>query len=62
MRRRNQIRRHRRQYEALPGRTRITEQDLRRGDRVVIDATNRGEILEAIEIRVNDLSSPEQAH
>jgi hypothetical protein len=29
---------------------------------VVIDATNRGEILEAIEIRVDDLSSPEQAH
>lgn len=40
----------------------ITEQDLRRGDRVVIEATARGQILEASEIRVDDLSSTEHKH
>lgn len=44
------------------GTTGITEQDLRRGDRVVIEATVRGEVLEATEIRVSVLSSPEHAH
>jgi hypothetical protein len=44
------------------GGTGITEQDLRRGDRVAIEATVRGEVLEATEIRVNELSSPEHAH
>jgi len=44
------------------GSAEITGQDLRRGDHVVIDATVRGEILEASEIRLNDLSSPEHTH
>ena len=35
--------------------TEITDKDLKRGDRVVVEATMRGDILEASEIRVDDL-------
>ena len=40
----------------------IAQTDLKDGDRVLIDATARGEILEAPEIRVEDLSSAEHKH
>ena len=40
----------------------ITESDLHRGDRVLVEATARGQILEAIEIQVQDESSIEHAH
>ena len=40
----------------------ITENDLHRGDRVLVEATARGQILEAIEIQVQDASSIEHAH
>jgi hypothetical protein len=40
----------------------ITEHDLRSGDRVVIEATARGQILEASEIRVGNLASAEHTY
>lgn len=40
----------------------ITETDLQSGDRVVIEATARGEILEATGVRIEDLSSTEHKH
>jgi hypothetical protein len=40
----------------------ITESDLHRGDRILVVATARGQILEAIEIQVQDVSSIEHAH
>lgn len=42
--------------------TGITGKDLRRGDRVVIEATARGDVLEASEIDVDDLGSAEHKH
>ena len=39
----------------------ITESDLHRGDRILVVATARGQILEAIEIQVQDVSSIEHA-
>jgi len=42
--------------------TGITEKELRRGDRVVIEATARGDVLEASEIDVDDLGSAEHKH
>lgn len=40
----------------------ITESDLHRGDRVLVEATARDQIMEAIEIQVQDASSIEQGH
>src|SRR5260370_26207149 len=40
----------------------ITESDLHRGDRVLVEATARGQILEASEIQVQDAPSTEHAH
>jgi hypothetical protein len=40
----------------------ITNKELQRGDRVVIEATARGQILEANEIWVQDSSSTERDH
>ena len=40
----------------------ITESDLHRGDRVLVEATARDQIMEAIEIQVQDASSIEHAH
>lgn len=40
----------------------ITESDLHRGDRVLVEAIARGQILEANEIQVQDASSTEHAH
>jgi hypothetical protein len=40
----------------------ITDNDLQRGDHVTVDAALRGETLEAIEIRVQDLTAPGHTH
>lgn len=40
----------------------ITESDLHRGDHVLVEATARGQILEAVEIQVQDASPIEHAH
>ncbi len=40
----------------------ITDRDLQRGDHIIVDATAHGEILEAIEIRVQDLTAPHHTH
>jgi hypothetical protein len=40
----------------------ITESDLHRGDRVLVEAIARGQILEASEIQVQDASPTERAH
>ncbi|HLV85865.1 MAG TPA: hypothetical protein VKV39_02740 [Candidatus Sulfotelmatobacter sp.] len=40
----------------------ISDNDLQRGDHVTVDAALRGEILEAIEIRVRDLNASDHSH
>jgi hypothetical protein len=40
----------------------ISDNDLQRGDRVIVDAAHHGEILEAIEVRVLDLAVPDHTH
>ncbi|HXJ87548.1 MAG TPA: hypothetical protein VMS18_12075 [Candidatus Binatia bacterium] len=40
----------------------ISDNDLQRGDHVTVDAALRGETLEAIEIRVQDLTAPGHTH
>lgn len=40
----------------------ISDNDLQRGDHVTVDAAHRGEALEAIEIRVQDLTAPGHTH
>ena len=40
----------------------IADKDLQRGDRVVIEATTRGDVMEASEITVDDSSSREHKH
>jgi hypothetical protein len=40
----------------------ITKSDLHRGDHVLVEATGRGQILEASEIQVLDANSTEHAH
>ena len=40
----------------------IADKDLQRGDHVIIDATVHGEILEAVEIRVQDSAAPDHTH
>jgi len=40
----------------------ITDDDLQRGDHVTVDAALRGETLEAIEIRVQDLNASDHRH
>jgi hypothetical protein len=40
----------------------IRDNDLQRGDHVTVDAAHRGETLEAIEIRVQDLTAPGHTH
>jgi hypothetical protein len=40
----------------------ISDSDLQRGDHVRVDAALRGETLEAIEIRVQDLTAPDHRH
>ncbi|HTT22568.1 MAG TPA: hypothetical protein VMG82_26810 [Candidatus Sulfotelmatobacter sp.] len=40
----------------------ISDSDLQRGDHVTVDAALRGETLEAIEIRVQDLTAPDHRH
>jgi hypothetical protein len=42
--------------------TGITDKDLRPGDRVVIEATARGDVLEASEIDVDESGSAEHKH
>ena len=40
----------------------ISDSDLQRGDHVTVDAALRGETLEAIEIRVQDLNASDHRH
>ena len=40
----------------------ISDNDLQRGDHVTVDAALRGETLEAIEIRVQDLNASDHRH
>ncbi|HXJ88160.1 MAG TPA: hypothetical protein VMS18_15175 [Candidatus Binatia bacterium] len=40
----------------------ISDNNLQRGDHVTLEATHRGEILEAIEIRVQALTVPDPSH
>ena len=44
------------------GESPIADKDLQRGDRVIIDATTHGEVLQAVQIRVQDATAPDHAH